>query len=196
MALLLAGCAGDRPVTAFAASSLRELVSELAPEARLQFDASSTLARQIEQGAPADLFVTADPAWLDRIKTLDRYAWIGNRVVWVGKKEPIRSIALAGEEVPLGKYARLAIEQARLTLPDRIIYGSNARDVLSKVSSGAADAAIVFATDAALDPSLPVVRTFDVRMTYWVALLTPRGRELFERLRSGVDAARRRGFTE
>ena len=74
------------PVTIFAASSLKEVITEIAEDwskrsgrpNRLQFEASSTLARQIKEGAPVDVFITAAPEWLDELKTLERFDWLGN----------------------------------------------------------------------------------------------------------------------
>ena len=92
--LLLAACnskpaSDSAPVTLCAAASLREAVTEIADAwsrtsgrpVRTRFEATSTLARQINEGAPADLFIAAAPEWLDRVKTLERFDWLTNRLV-------------------------------------------------------------------------------------------------------------------
>ena len=202
-------------ITVLAASSLKELAEEAAAEwsvrtgrpVRLQCDASSILARQIRAGAPADVFISAAPEWLDEARPLERFDWLGNRLACVVRLEAasvelaaIGSLALAGEQVPAGKYAREALRQMGIALPARVILGASARDVLSKVSAGAADAAIVYATDAAVDPLVRVAyllpETSHPPIVYAAGLMSPAGRDVFESLRrpSILDAARRRGF--
>lgn len=199
--MLLAGCSGPEAESVYAASSLQELVTEILSERkpRLQFQASSVLARQIREGARADVFISADPEWIDAVRPIDRYDWVSNRLALIVPKdgpdidlETVESLALGSEETPIGRYSR----QALTRLPPRVIYGFNARDVLSKVSQGAVQGGIVYATDAAVDPGVRVCRLLDVRMTYIVALLRPEGRAIFEELRSprALEIARRRGF--
>ena len=220
--MVLSGC--DRPagtpeassaVTVFAASSLKETVTEIAGEwsrragreTRLQFEASSTLARQIKEGAPADVFITAAPEWLEELKVLDRFDWLSNRLVLVAPKESgpvdlqsLASLSLANEQVPAGKYARAALQHLGVALPERTIHGANVRDVLAKVSEGGCQAGIVYATDAAIDPAVKVVYTFPPeshpRILYSVGRLTPGG-EVFSnalRVSASLDVARKNGF--
>ncbi|MGH7162177.1 MAG: molybdate ABC transporter substrate-binding protein [Planctomycetota bacterium] len=207
-------CGRDAPatVTLFAASSLQEVASACAEEwsrragrpIRAQFGASSTLATQIAEGAEADLFVSADAAWADRVRPADRYEWFGNRLVVVVRKEAAfttladaASLALGGEAVPVGKLAHAALDRLGVT-PKRVIYGANVRDVLAKVVEGAADAGIVYATDAAVAPEVRVAMELEERTRYVVALLTPAGRDLFQSLREPwcLEIARQRGFVE
>jgi molybdate transport system substrate-binding protein len=192
--LLLAGC--DRPsaapVTIFAASSLKELVGEIAAEwskksgraTRTQFEASSTLARQIREGAPADVFITAAPEWLDPVEPVERFPWLSNRLVVVVARDrkdfdlkAMDSLALANEQVPAGKYGRAALKHLEIALPARTIFGANVRDVLSKVSQGGATAGIVYATDAKIDSGVRVAYTFPPeshpKILYSVGLLKP-----------------------
>jgi molybdate transport system substrate-binding protein len=222
--LLLAVCGCDQGngpapkpggVTIFAASSLTETVTEIAnawsqrsgQPNRLQFEASSTLARQIEEGAPADVFITAAPEWLDQLKVLERFDWLSNRLVLVAGKDAgavdlksVESLALANEQVPVGKYARAALQHLGVPLPARTIYGSNTRDVLSKVSRGGCQAGIVYATDAAIDPQVKVVYTFPPeshpRILYSVGRLTAGGEAFYKALRepASLDVARKHGF--
>ena len=203
-------------VTVMAAASLRDVVTDIAaewvrqggPPPRLQFEASSTLARQIGEGARADVFVSAAPEWVDAIASRDRYDWLGNQLVLVVSTEAadvdlqqLQSLALAAEQVPAGKYARAALAHLGVTPPARTIYGANVRDVLAKVSQGGADAGIVYATDAAIDPAVRVQRAFPPEshpsIVYTAALVRDGGRAFFDALRApwALDIARRHGFT-
>jgi molybdate transport system substrate-binding protein len=205
------------PVTIYAASSLKELVTGLGDawtaktgkKTRLQFEASSTLARQIREGAPADVFITAAPEWLDELKLVKRFDWLSNRLVCVVRKDvatfdlkSAESLALANEQVPAGKYAKAALTHLGITPPERTIYGSNVRDVLSKVSQGGAQAGIVYATDAAVDPEVRVAMTFPEeshpKILYSVGVLTEQGQEFAAMLQeaASIEAAKGRGFTE
>jgi len=218
--LLLASACGRKPqapVVVFAASSLKEVVTEVAAEwtkksgvpTRTQFEASSTLARQIQEGAPADVFITAAPEWLDPLKILERSDWLSNRLVCVVPKDAkdvdlkaLKSLSLANEQVPAGKYARAALAYLGIALPGRTIYGSSVRDVLSKVSQGGAEAGIVYATDAAVDPAVRMTYTFPVeshpKILYAAGQLTPAGKSLYEALREpwAREIAVRHGFAE
>jgi molybdate transport system substrate-binding protein len=208
---LLACRAEDRPLVVFAASSLREVLADISErfekqggrKVYLQCDASSTLARQIHEGASADVFVSTAPEWLDAVHPQDRFDWLGNRLVLVAR-EPIDPahvdvMALANEQVPAGAYAKAALHKLGLQ-PRRVIYGANVRDVLSKVSNGAAQAGAVYATDAAVDPQVRIVYEFPPdsypRIVISVGRLTPQGRAFFDTLRRpwALEAARRRGF--
>lgn len=205
----------EEPVLVFAAASLREAVTEIAKEwtkrtgqeAKLQFDATSTLALQIKEGAPAALFITAAPEWLDQVKATAKRDWLSNRLVVVVRKESgdfdlksARSLALANEQVPAGKYAKAALAHLGLKPPERTIYGNNVRDVLSKVSQGGADAGIVYATDAAIDPEVRIAYTFPPeshpKILYSAGLLKPAGKAFFDALQASwvKEIARKHGF--
>lgn len=203
--LALAGCAPKPAVEVWAASSLTEVVAEIASRGgpvRLRFDATSTLARQIREGASADVFVSADPAWSVGGES---YEWLSNRLVLVVRKDDdvdlraLDSLAIANEQVPAGKYARQALRREGIAVA-RTIYGQNVRDVLSKVSQGGARGGIVYATDAAVDPEVRVAYVFPReshdRIVYTVHLLRPEGRAFFEALREpwAIEIAKRRGF--
>jgi molybdate transport system substrate-binding protein len=218
--LLLGSACGrttETPVVVFAASSLKEVVTEVAAEwtkrsgvpTRTQCEASSTLARQIQEGAPADVFITAAPEWLDQLKILERSDWLSNRLVCVVPKDArdvdlkaLKSLSLANEQVPAGKYARAALAHLGIALPGRTIYGSNVRDVLSKVSQGGAEAGIVYATDAAVDPAVRIAMTFPIeshpRILYAAGSLTPAGKTFQDALREpwARAIAVRHGFAE
>jgi molybdate transport system substrate-binding protein len=207
--------AAATPATVFAAASLKELVTAIADEHgrrtgvthKLQFDSTSTLARQIGEGAPADLFLTAAPEWLDKITTLERADWLSNRLVLVVPKDgpdvelaALPSLAIANEQVPAGKYARAALAHLKIALPERVVMGESVRDVLSKVSEGGAAAGIVYATDAAIDPKVRIASTFPAdshpKILYSIGLLTPAGKALRDALREpwALDLARKHGF--
>src|SRR5438128_139947 len=139
--LLPASCRGRDAMVVMAASSLCELADDVAREwsrrtgiaVRVQTGSSSLLARQIREGASGDLFLSADAEWIDSVAPAARRDWIGNRLVLVVRRdapdgEPA-SLSLGGEGVPIGRYARIAMERSGMRLPARIVYGSNARDV-------------------------------------------------------------------
>ncbi len=213
----LLGCdPAPQPLAIHAASSLKELVTEVAGEwakktgrpVRFQFEASSTLARQLKEGAAADLFISASPEWLDEVRPRERLDWLSNRLVLVVRKEAkdpdlkgLESLSLVNEQAPAGKYARAALAHLKIALPGRVLMGANVRDVLSKVSQGGAQAGIVYATDAAVDPEVRIAFTFPAeshpKILYSAGLLTPAGKPFFDALREPwtLESARRHGFT-
>ena len=205
--LFLVGCGRATPpevpgpVVVYAAASLREAVTEIAKEwtkrtgqgVKLQFEATSTLARQIKEGAPAAVFITAAPKWLVEVKPAERKDWLSNRLVLVVPKgvsdidlKSAKSLALANEDVPAGQYAKAALHHLGIQPPRRTIYGNNVRDVLSKVSQGGAEAGIVYATDAALDPEVRIAATVPPeshpKILYSAGLLKPVGKGFYDAL--------------
>lgn len=183
------------PLVIFAAASLRNALDEVAadwakqagrPMPRISYAASSTLARQMEQGAPVDLFVPADLDWMDYaqgkglIRPDSRVNLLGNRIVLVvpqasGLTEvPITAEglarALAGgrlatgnvDAVPAGKYGKAALEKlgAWNAVKDSIAQSESVRAALLLVSRGEAPVGLVYATDAAADPGVRIVATF------------------------------------
>lgn len=216
-AAVLAACAAREPdaITVCAAASLREVVTEVGDawaresgaEVAYRFDSSDTLARQIREGAPADLYLTADPRWLGELPVLESFPWVGNRLVLVRRRgakvadlAAPASLALGSEGTPVGRYALAALRALEVAPPARTVYGASARDVLAKVAEGAAEAGIVYATDVAIDPRVEVALEIPARaqpdLAYRVALLTERGRALYDAFRApaAIEAARRRGF--
>jgi len=170
-----------------AAASLTDVVGEIArayeAEAKtriaLNFGASNLLARQIEEGAPVDLFLSADEASLDRLDRKGllfpgtRRSILSNLLVVVVEKTSaipidspaslaggaVRSLALAEPaSVPAGIYAREYLERLGLweKVRAKVIPTENVRAALAAVESGNADAAIVYRTDAAISRKVRV----------------------------------------
>jgi len=179
---LLPSCGDDAPppaattLTVAAASSLRELLEgsraaflaqHPGAELAFSFEASSTLSRQIEEGAAFDAFLSADAASVDRIGTHlaagTRRVFLSNRLALVGREgladppaDPAalaagtQSVALAGPAVPAGKYARAWLTGKGLlaAIEPRCATADNVRAALALVESGTADVAFVYLTDA------------------------------------------------
>src|SRR5947209_5483538 len=175
--IAIVGCAAAKepPARIFAAASTREAVERIAQTFQEQtgvavetnFGASSSLARQIERGADADLFLSADENWADFLADkglIDRRRdLLSNRlVVIVSAKSTtklqslddlaspeITRLALAGAQVPAGTYAREALTHAGIwdRLQDRVIEGGDVRQTLAYVDREEAEAGIVYATD-------------------------------------------------
>ncbi len=189
-----AGQAQPEPVTVFAAASLKNALEEAAKpftastglNVRFSFAASSALARQIESGAPADLFASADLEWMDylaerrRIAPGTRIDLLGNRLVVVAPADgPLKDLALTAEavraalgggrvatgevtSVPAGRYAKAALERLGLwaEVQPRLAQAENVRAALAFVSRGEAPLGIVYETDARADPKVRVVAVF------------------------------------
>jgi molybdate transport system substrate-binding protein len=180
LALLLIGAAPAPPVV-LAAASLQESMNAAADawakhghlRPVISFAASSALARQVEAGAPADLFASADEAWMDELQGRGLLAagtrsdFVGNRLVVVapltGRAHvPARGVALgrvlgAGplamadpDSVPAGKYGKAALIRlgAWDAVARHVVRAENVRAALALVERGAAPFAIVYATDA------------------------------------------------
>lgn len=162
----------------FAAASLSEVLPQALAgraELRFSFDATSRLARQLQAGAPATVFVSADRRWAQVLEDAgvlrDLRVVAHNRLVLVASVDaPARPpaqlagkrLALAGPEVPAGRYARAAL--AASGVPTETIASGIAvrhvRAVLAAVAAGEADAGVVYATDARLDPRVRITHTF------------------------------------
>jgi molybdate transport system substrate-binding protein len=187
--------AAQEPVTVFAAASLKGAL-DAAGQAfsagagalvRASYAASSVLARQVEQGAPADLFASADTEWMDYlaarrlIRPDTRVDLLGNRLVVVAPREggasalsfTAESFAAAlgadgrvatGEvkSVPAGRYAKAALEALGLWagVQPRLAQADNVRAALALVARGEAPLGIVYASDALSEPKVTVVASF------------------------------------
>jgi molybdate transport system substrate-binding protein len=184
--LLIAGCGGSsrRQVAVSAAASTREPLLRLARDFQeqtgisvtLNLGPSSTLAKQIEEGGPAEVFLPADEGWADYLGRAGlveaRRDLLGNRLVVVVPPEKplsltsmgdlssssIKHLALAGAAVPAGKYARDALAKAGIwnRVKDRVISGNDVRAALAFVERGEADAAILYETDAAVSSRVKI----------------------------------------
>lgn len=181
-------------VTVFAAASLKNALDAINAEwqkqsggqATASYAASSALAKQIEQGAPADVFISADLAWMNYladkklIKTDSRANLLGNRLVLVSAKPDSKAVdikpgfdlaALIGDgrlamgavdSVPAGKYGKAALEKLGLwpAVEEKVAGTESVRAALLLVSRGEAPYGIVYQTDAVADPGVKVVGTF------------------------------------
>ncbi len=182
------------PATVFAAASLTDSLKAVADayKARtgasvtLSFGASSTLARQIEQGAQADIFMSADTDWMDYLQKAGLIAdatrkdLLGNQLVLVAASgtKPAPRIAphfdLAGalgdgklaladpSSVPAGKYGKAALTALGVwdSVAPKVAPAENVRVALEYVARGEAPFGIVYATDARVAPSVHVVGIF------------------------------------
>ncbi len=189
----VAGPASPQKVTVFAAASTKESLSEIAAaferqtgaKVLLNFAASSTLARQIEAGAAADVFLSADQEWMDYLaaKSLirkdGRVDLLGNDLVLVAARSGTPAVRmekgfdLAGSfqgrlslgdpaHVPAGKYARESLEFFGWwdAMKDRLAPCADVRSALRLVETGETPLGIVYATDAAASTGVAVVAAF------------------------------------
>jgi molybdate transport system substrate-binding protein len=185
----------DKSLTVFAAASMKNALDDIdaAYTAKsgvrivASYAASSALAKQIEQGAPADVFVSADTDWMDyaigknTINEPSRVNLLGNSLVLIAPKDSkIDNVAigpgfdlskLAGDgkiatadvkSVPVGKYARAALEKlgAWTAAEPKFAMTENVRAALALVARGEAVLGIVYATDAKVEPGVKIVGTF------------------------------------
>ena len=183
------------PATVFAASSLTDALNAAAadyaraghPAPRLSFGASSALARQIDQGAPASVFVSADERWMDWMQQRDllvpgtRRDLLRNTLVLIVPKDRARTVAIGPgldvaallgadgriatgdpKSVPVGIYAEQALRKLGLwdQVAPRLAPAENVRAALLLVERGEAAAGIVYATDAAASQGVAVAGTF------------------------------------
>ena len=198
-ALLVAGCADAPAPVVFAAASTADVATDVLGErAAVSVGATSTLARQIAAGAPADAFVAADPAWIDwliseGVAVTDRRRVASGEVVVVartGAPGPLAGVlggagrvALADpSHVPAGRYARRALETAGMweAVEPRAVFAADVRAALAAVETGAADRALVYRSDARASGRVRVVFAFGdaVRPVFEVAALSDEGRAL------------------
>ena len=191
----VAAVAAPPPLLVFAAASLTNALTQIDalwqaqghPASQFSFGSSGTLAQQIDQGAPADLFVSADEKWMawlaarGRLAAGSRRDLVGNRLVLVERKAALKPVTLGphtdlaavlgahgrlavGEpaSVPAGIYAKQALTKLGLwnAVSDRLAPAENVRAALLLVERGEAPAGIVYATDVAVAPGLAVAGVF------------------------------------
>lgn len=187
----------EEPVTLFAAASLTDALqavgeayaeSEKGPPLRFSFASSSTLARQIEAGAPADIYLSANSRWMDYLQeggmllAGSRREALGNRLALIAPanspKPPqdinvftsFPSLFREGEHlvigdpdhVPAGMYAKQALESLGhwQAVEGKTVYSGDVRAALALVERGEAELGIVYATDAAIAPGIKRIALF------------------------------------
>lgn len=196
IAIATAGLAAaqSRPVLVFAAASLKTVLDRVAANWRaitgkavtVSYAASSTLARQIENGAPADLFISADEDWMDYLERrhlIDRQTrldLLGNSLVLIApaysslqttiaRGLPLAAMLDGGRlamadpaAVPAGRYGKAALTAlgAWQAVAGRIAVAENVRAALLLVARGEAPLGVVYRTDAAAEPGVRIVGTF------------------------------------
>ena len=198
-------------VTVFAAISLNGSLDSVAKQYEastgnrvvISFAASSALARQIENGAPADVFISADTEWADyligkrRLRADTRTIVLTNELVLVAPKAsklqltiapgfPLAAaldrerLVLSQEAVPGGKYAKAALESLGVWagVQNQVARAENARAAVLMVSRGNAPLGIVYRTDALADSGVRIVDTFPASshppILYAAGLITDR----------------------
>ncbi len=195
--VMLAGTSASRAenkVTVFAAASLKNALdavnaaceAEVGEQATVSYAASSALAKQIEEGAPADVFMSADLDWMkyladkNLIKADTETRLLGNSIVLIAPADSSATadiapnfdlagllgdgkLAMANvDSVPAGKYGKASLEALGVwsSVEGRVAQAENVRAALALVSIGEAPLGIVYKTDAAADPKVKVVASF------------------------------------
>ncbi|MCA3262642.1 MAG: molybdate ABC transporter substrate-binding protein [Telmatospirillum sp.] len=198
--------------------ALQEAVTATGNTARFSFAASSTLARQIENGAPADIFASADEEWADylqqrgKLVTDTRRSYLSNRLVVLAPADQTTPLALetpgafaarlgngriaTGDpaHVPVGRYAQQALTALGLwTLAEpRLARAESVRAAVALVERGEVPLGIVYATDAAAAPRVARVATFPAashaRISYPFALVAGRDTAANRRLLEALQS--------
>jgi molybdate transport system substrate-binding protein len=201
--LLIASGAAAGEIDLSAAASLKEVVNDLAARfagrtpgviLRTNFGASGALARQIEQGAPADIFISANREWMDYLQSLNlvdhtsRCDFAYNTLVFAGTANPsvtgmkdlrtLRMIAIGSpQSVPAGEYAMESLKASGVErdLAGKIIMAKDVREAMKYAELGEVDGAFVYRTDALLLGKrtrilFPVPEELHQRVTYPMAL--------------------------
>src|ERR1700735_3331202 len=185
----------DKPaVTVFAAASLTNVLQDLGDSfttqtsipVRFSFAASSALAHQIENGAPADVFFSADLEWMDYLEKRNliqrdtRHDVLGNRLVLIAPVDSKIKLTIAPhfrlaaalgkghlatgdpDAVPAGRYAREALTTLGVwsSVADRLVRADSVRSALAFVDRGEAPLGIVYETDALIDKQVRIVDVF------------------------------------
>jgi molybdate transport system substrate-binding protein len=197
--VLIAGLAvpasAQDTITVFAAASLKNALDETdaaftkatGVKVTASYEASSALAKQIEQGAPADVFISADLVWMDYaaehklINADTRFNWLGNKLVLIAPKDAkldhvdiaqgFDIAKLAGDgriavadvkAVPAGRYAKAALEKLGTwtAAQPKLAQAENVRATLAFVARGEAPLGIVYATDAKIEPKVKIIGEF------------------------------------
>lgn len=187
--------AGDKQaVTVFAAASLKTALDDIAAAYQKQsagsvtssYAASSALAKQIESGAPADIFISADVEWMEYLKkkslieAASDKALLGNSLVLIAPADSSISLTIAKNfelagalgdgrlavagvtAVPAGRYAKAALESLGVwdSVSAKLAESENVRAALALVARGEAPLGIVYLTDAKAEPKVKIIATF------------------------------------
>jgi molybdate transport system substrate-binding protein len=192
LALPLPAARADQPsVLVFAAASLKNALDDAvaaypAAEVTVSYAASGPLARQIESGAPAGIFISADEDWMDELATKaaiepeSRFDLLGNKLVLIAPTDSKISFSFAQkndlvaalgdgrlavgdpQSVPAGKYAQTALENLGFwaKLEPHLARAESVRAALALVDRGEAPLGIVYQTDAAADTGVRVLDRF------------------------------------
>ena len=194
VAVLLGAPAIAADVTVFAAASLKNALDEIATawkaesgkEATISYAASSALAKQVEEGAPADVFVSADVPWMDYlaergvVKKDSVVKLLGNRLVLVAPADSAADLEIASgfdllgalgdgrlaigqvDSVPAGRYGKEALTTLGVwdSVAGHVAQAENVRAALALVATGEAPFGIVYETDANADTAVKIVGVF------------------------------------
>lgn len=216
---LVAQQEAETTIQVFAAASTTNAIREIRLqfrgtahiEVRANFGSSAALARQIANGADADVFISADTKWADDLAkrglVADTQVLLGNRLVLVVPSDSqnavtkpedllansLQHIAMGDvRSVPAGMYAKKALEKLGIwnRVKSKIATANDVRNALTYVETGAAEAGFVYATDAAISKKVKVVFEVPESLTgpvrYPIVLLK----------REGGDAAAAKAFYE
>ena len=197
-------------ITVSGAASLKDALQEIGrayeqshrqTKVNFNFGSSGTLQKQIEQGAPVDVFVAASDVNLNALLKRNladkhaRFNFASGELVLIAPKDSrlrdlagvktARNFAIGGPGVPAGDYARQALKWYGLdkVVAPKLVYGKDVRGVLQLVASGNADAGLVYRTDALRSRDVKIVSALSPRshapIRYPMALLTdaPNARE-------------------
>jgi molybdate transport system substrate-binding protein len=223
LAALLISCSGkkkqdEKPVLyVFAAASLSDVITEIADsfevaknvDIKLNMAASGTLARQIEQGAEADVYLSANQSWMDYLveKNMSQASAIfaSNELVLISSpgnnmeiqdvvsllKETDKKIATGDPGyVPAGKYAQQVFDYYQLDLTSKLLQTNDVRSALMMVEMGEAGYGVVYKTDAIQSGKVHVIYTFPEQshqpVSYFQVLVSqkPLAKEFYDYLYS------------
>lgn len=186
---------GKPPLTVFAAASLTNALTDVAraytartgQPVRFSFAASGIAARQLEAGAPADLFFSAEPEWMDHVQARgliaagSRRDLLRGRLALIAPHASSVSLKIAHgfplaaalgprgrlatgdpDYVPAGRYARAALQSLGVwpSVANRLVRADNVRVALAYVARGEAPLGVVYETDAAVEPGVRIVDIF------------------------------------
>lgn len=194
LAICAAAPAAAGDLTVFAAASMKNAMDAIADGFAAEtgegvvtaLAASSALARQIEQGAPADIFISANPDWMDRLEdeglilAESRFDLLGNTIVLIGHGAAVAPVTIDAEldlvgalgegrlamalveAAPAGIYAKAALTSLGLWagVAPQVAQTDNVRAALALVATGEAPLGVVYATDAAAEEGVSILGVF------------------------------------